>query len=174
MKRREQESAIKILRELMETCQEGETALRRAVSRTQKAGLKEFLGTEALQQALFIAELQLELRKLDAPAQAAKSGAHRLRGWKEITGPQWLPSGDDTVLLHCERGEGSALGRYLRALQSDLPAEVRELVERQHSRLNQSHDQLRQLREQLDRDATQSQPDHQERLKSLPAGRKFL
>lgn len=174
MERQEQQLAVKTLRDLLETCQESEAGFLRAASRSQKTGLKEFLGAEALQRALFIAELQLELKKLGVAAKPPTPGAAKLRGWKEITGTRLLPSGDDTVLLFCEQGERAALGKYLRALQSDLPVGVFELVERQHSQLEESYDRLDQIREQLRRDEAESERDRQSRVWSLSAGREYL
>jgi len=174
MDRREQELAIKTLLDLLETCRESEAGFLRAASRSQKAGLKEFLGAEGLQQSLFIAELQLELRKLNVAAKPPTPGAPKMRGWKEITGIRLLASGDDTVLFLCDRGERAGLGRYLRALQSDLPAGLFELVKRQHSQLEQAHDRLNQVREQLRRDEEWSERDRQSRVRSSSAGRNHL
>ena len=72
----DQEPASKIVRNLLDTCRESEVGLLRAASRSQKTGLKAFLGTEALQQALFAAELELELKKLGTPV---KPSAERRR-----------------------------------------------------------------------------------------------
>jgi uncharacterized protein (TIGR02284 family) len=131
------------------------------------------LGAQALQQALFIAELQLELRKLGVAANSPTPGAPRMRGWKEIRGTRLIPSGDDTVLFLCERGEKVGLGRYLRAFQSDLPAGVFELVKRQHSELEQAHHRLKQVREQLRWSGQASKGDRQ-KVRSSMAGRNHL
>ncbi|MGH9428893.1 MAG: DUF2383 domain-containing protein, partial [Terriglobia bacterium] len=136
-------------RDLVETCRESEAGFLRAAGRSQKTGLKEFFGAEALQQALFAAELELELKKLDASAKPSILRPAKLRGWKEIRGTRLLPSGDETVLLLCERGERAALSAYVTALQSDLPRGVLELVERQHSQLKEAYERLDLIREQL-------------------------
>jgi uncharacterized protein (TIGR02284 family) len=145
----DQEFATKIVRDLLDTCRESEAGFLRAASRSRKAGLKEFFGAEALQQALFAAELELELKKLGASIKHLTQRQAKLRGWKEIRGTRLLPSGDETVLLLCEWGERAALGEYLRALQGSLPAGVLELVERQHSQLQEAYKRLDQIREQM-------------------------
>ncbi len=85
MKRQEQ-IAIQTLRGLLETCRESEAGFLSAASRSQKTGLKEFLGAEALQQALFVAELELELKKLGVSAKPLTPRPAKVRGWKEIRG----------------------------------------------------------------------------------------
>jgi uncharacterized protein (TIGR02284 family) len=156
---RNQETASKIVRNLLDTCRESEVGLLRAASRSQKTGLKAFLGTEALQQALFAAELELELKKLGALVKPSAECPDKLRGWKEIRGTRLLPSGDDTVLLLCERGERAALGEYVAALQGSLPAAVLELVERQYAQLKEAYKRLYRIREQMrDDDGTGRAP----------------
>jgi uncharacterized protein (TIGR02284 family) len=146
---RKQEATPMILSNLLETCRESEAGLRRAVVRSKKHGLKEFFGAEALQQALFAAELELELKKLGIPMKHLTRPRAKLRGWKEIRGTRLLPAGDETVLFLCEWGERAALGEYITALRSDLPANVLELVERQCSQLREAYTRLDQIREQL-------------------------
>jgi len=123
MSQPEGERIANTLRNLMETCRESEAGLLRAASRSQKTGLKEFFGTEALQQSLFAAELELELKKLGVSSKNLKRRQGKLRAWKEIRGTHLLPSGDQTVLFLCEWGERAALEEYLAALQAVyLPA----------------------------------------------------
>ena len=147
-----QEATPKILLDLLETCRESEAGFLRAATRSNKAGLKEFFGTEALQQALFAAELELELRKLGVTTKHLTRPRARLCGWKEIRGTRLLPAGDETVLFLCEWGERAVLGEYLIALQSGLPADIVELVERQYSQLQEASKRLDQIHEQMRND----------------------
>ena len=153
----EQEATTTILSNLLETCRESEAGLRRAAIRSKKHGLKEFFGAESLQQALFAAELELELKKLGVPMKRLTRPRAKLRGWKEIRGTRLLPAGDQTVLFLCEWGERAALDEYLGALRSDLSASVRELVERQYSQLREAYTRLDQIREQLRSDGQEPQ-----------------
>jgi uncharacterized protein (TIGR02284 family) len=145
----DEELATKILRDLLDTCRESEAGFLRAASRSQKTGLKEFFGAEALQQALFAAELELELKKLGASTKQLARRHAKLRGWKELRGTRLLPSGDQTVLFLCEWGERAALEEYRAAVQSRLPAGALQLVERQHSQLQEASRRLDQIREQM-------------------------
>ena len=147
-----QEATPKILGDLLEACRESEAGFLRAASRSKKTGLKEFFGTEALQQALFAAELELELKRLGVATKPLTRPRAKLDGWKEIRGTRLLPAGDETVLFLCEWGERAVLGEYLTALQSGLPADVVELVERQYSQLQEASKRLDQIHEQMRND----------------------
>ena len=97
----DQEVAPRIVRNLLDTCRESEVGLLRAASRSQKTGLKAFFGTEALQQALFAAELELELKKLGTPVKPsarAPRQAARMEGNKR-----------DTLVALWRRNRASAL-----------------------------------------------------------------
>jgi len=150
MKRGNQELAIATLHHLLEICRESEIGFLFAANRCQKPGLKSFLGAEALQQSLFIAELQLELRRLGSGAMPLIPRPARLLGWKELLGaPRLFYSSDETVLLLCEQGEKAASGEYLQILHGDLPVPVFQLVERQHAQLLEACDRLCQIQQQL-------------------------
>lgn len=149
MEPEEQGPVVSILRNLLETCRESKAGFLRAASRSHRVGLKEFLRTEALQQAVFITELELELKKLGVIADPPTSGPAKLKGWREITGTRLLPSGDDSVLVLCEQGARAALGKYVKALQEELPIAVLELIKRQGSQMREAHERLHGIREEL-------------------------
>jgi uncharacterized protein (TIGR02284 family) len=52
---------------------------------------------------------------------------------------------DDAIISECERGEDSAVSNYRDALDKDLPANVRSIVERQFASVKQAHDRIRSL-----------------------------
>jgi uncharacterized protein (TIGR02284 family) len=52
---------------------------------------------------------------------------------------------DQAILAECERGEDSAVSNYRAALGTDLPANVRSLVERQFGEVKEAHDRVRSL-----------------------------
>ena len=47
----------------------------------------------------------------------------------------------------CERGEDVALKSYRRALEKDLPLDVRTVVERQYQGVLQNHEVMKNLRD---------------------------
>ena len=147
MQRLEEKLSVTNLHHLVDVCREAEIGLLNAASRSQKPGLKKFLGGEALQHSLFIVELQLELRKLGEPAKVGTSNVS-LPGWKQLSPTQMLPlasSSDEAVLRLCEEGGRSVLTEYSRTLHESLPTDVVQLVERQHSDLQLAHDRLQQI-----------------------------
>lgn len=54
--------------------------------------------------------------------------------------------GEEAIISAVERGEDSARAAYEKALQQDLPADVRALVERQYAGIRESHERVRFLR----------------------------
>ena len=70
------------------------------------------------------------------------------RGWVSIKSK--LTTYDDkAVLEEAERGEDNAKARYMKALQKNLPADVRMVVERQMQGVQRNHDQVKMLRDQF-------------------------
>ena len=53
---------------------------------------------------------------------------------------------EHAVLAECERGEDAAKVAYEAALQKNLPADVRTLVDRQYEGVKANHDRVRNLR----------------------------
>jgi len=54
---------------------------------------------------------------------------------------------DDVIMKECERGEELALKSYRRALERDLPLDVRAVVERQYQGVIQQHELMKSLRD---------------------------
>ena len=52
---------------------------------------------------------------------------------------------ENAVISECERGEDSAVSNYKDALNADLPADVRSIVERQYTQVKEAHDRIRAL-----------------------------
>ncbi len=71
------------------------------------------------------------------------------RGWMDVKA---IFTGHDrhTVLANCERGEDAAQDAYNTALEDqNLPAFLRELVEKQQVTLKSSHDEIKALRDSV-------------------------
>jgi uncharacterized protein (TIGR02284 family) len=54
---------------------------------------------------------------------------------------------DLAILEECERGEDVAKARYKKALEADLPDDIRGIVQRQYDGAVRNHDQVRDLRD---------------------------
>lgn len=126
---------IAALNELIETCRDGQEGFRVAAEGVKNAELRESFHGYALQRAAFVGALQDEVRRLGGePEQTGSLVATLHRGWMGLRAA--LEGGDDrAVVAECERGEGVALESYRAALDTDMPADVRAMVERQFAEL---------------------------------------
>jgi uncharacterized protein (TIGR02284 family) len=130
------------LHELIQTSKDGEHGFRTAAESVEDSNLRHLLESYAQQRAEFAAELQLEVRRLaEDPVDGGHAAAEFHRGWQEIKAG--LTGGDDaTVVAECERGEDAALRVYRKALDSDLPNDLRMIVERQLVEVKEAHDHI--------------------------------
>lgn len=139
------EKVISTLNNLIETCRDGQNGFRSAAEGVERGDLKQLFHTYSQQRASFVGELQDEVRRLGGDPENAGSVAASLhRGWinikSAVTGRD-----DHAILAECERGEDSAVSNYRDALETDLPANVRALVERQFAEVKAAHDRIRSL-----------------------------
>jgi uncharacterized protein (TIGR02284 family) len=136
---------ISALNNLIETCRDGQEGFQTAADAVRSGELKQLFREYSQQRARFVSELQSEVRRLGGDPEDSGSVAASLhRGWiglkSVVTG-----SDDNSILAECERGEDSAVANYRAALDTDLPAHVRALVERQFSEVKQAHERVRSL-----------------------------
>jgi uncharacterized protein (TIGR02284 family) len=135
------------LNELVETSKDGEKGFRKAAQDAQSAELKSLFQTCAARCAQGAQELQDAIRADGGDPERSGSVAGALhRGW--ISVKEAVMSRDDRAILEeCERGEDYAKAQYKKALEQDLPPEVRTLVQRQHQGVVANHDKVRALRD---------------------------
>jgi uncharacterized protein (TIGR02284 family) len=144
------EEVISVLNGLIETCRDGQEGFRTAAEGVKRAELRELFHGYARQRAGFAGELQDEVRRLGGEPERAGSLAATLhRGWMGLRAA--LEGGDDRAIIsECERGEDVALGAYRSALDTDMPANVRSLVERQFAEVKEAHNLIANLERQTD------------------------
>ena len=130
---------ISTLNGLIETCRDGQEGFRTAAEGVRGAELREMFQGYARQRAGFAGELQDEVRRLGGePAQTGSLVASLHRGWMGLRAA--LEGGDERAITsECERGEEAAMSAYRSALDRDLPASVRALVERQFAEIKEAH-----------------------------------
>jgi uncharacterized protein (TIGR02284 family) len=139
------DNAISTLNNLIETCKDGEYGFRTAAEGIKNGELKTLFNTYAQQRVQFAAELQSEVRHLGGDPEKTGSVIATLhRGWINIKS---AVTGNDeaAIISECERGEDSAIKNYQEALKEDLPANVREIIERQFTQVKEAHDRVRAL-----------------------------
>jgi len=139
---------ISTLNDLIETSKDGEEGFRACAEDAQNTALKTFFANRAQTCAAAAIELQDLVRAYGGdPEKSGGLGGALHRRWVDIKS---LVTGQDdkAVLKECERGEDVAVASYRRALEKNLPVEVRNIVERQYQGVLQNHDQVRSLRDQ--------------------------
>ena len=139
------DEVISTLNNLVETCKDGQNGFRTAAEGVKDTKLTTLLNTYSQQRAQFAAELQNEVRRLGGdPEETGSTAAVIHRGWMNIKS---AVTGQDegAIISECERGEDSAVKSYEEALEDNLPADVKMLVERQFLQVKEAHDRIRLL-----------------------------
>jgi uncharacterized protein (TIGR02284 family) len=141
-------SIASVLNSLIETCKDGQNGFRDAAENVKNADYKALFVDFASQRQEFVAELEGLVRGLDEEVEKSGSVAGALhRGWIDLKSA--LTSGDEhAVLAECERGEDSAVAEYREALErEDLPAGIRNVIQKQAMAIQAAHDRVRDLRD---------------------------
>ena len=136
---------VSTLNGLIETCRDGQNGYRAAADGVTNGELKELFLEYSRQRANFVGELQDEVRRLGGdPTSTGSLAATLHRGWIDIKS---AITGEDegAVIGECQRGEESAVETYREALGTDLPANVRSIVERQFAQVKSARDRIRAL-----------------------------
>jgi uncharacterized protein (TIGR02284 family) len=136
---------ISTLNNLIETCRDGQEGFKTAAGGVKSAELKELFHAYSRQRAGFVGELQDEVRRLGGEAEDSGSTTAALhRGWMDLRA---AVAGDDVGArgVECGRGAGAALAAYRTALGTDMPANVRSMVERQFAEVKEAHERVRNL-----------------------------
>lgn len=141
------DKAISCLNNLIETCKDGQEGFRTAAEGVSRPDLKTLFNTFSQQRAQFAAELANEVRRLGGdPEKTGSIAASLHRGWIDIKAAV-TGKDDNAVVSECERGEDSAVKNYEAAAGDEsLPANLREIVERQYVAVKDAHDRVRTLK----------------------------
>jgi uncharacterized protein (TIGR02284 family) len=139
---------VSVLNDLIETSKDGEKGFRKAAEDTKDASLKQLFTGRADDCTRGATELQGVVQRLGGkPETGGTVGGALHRGWVDVKSAVTHRS-DHAILAECERGEDVAKKNYRDALDKDLPADVRAMVERQYQGVIQNHDKIRDLRDQ--------------------------
>ncbi|HVF56909.1 MAG TPA: PA2169 family four-helix-bundle protein [Pyrinomonadaceae bacterium] len=139
------EDVISTLNNLIETCKDGQNGFQTAAEGITNGELKTLFHVYAQQRSQFAGELQDEVRRLGGDPENAGSVAATLhRGWINIKSTV-TGQNEGSILSECERGEDAAVGNYRAALETDMPANIRSIVERQFTQVKDAHDRIRSL-----------------------------
>ncbi|HJV87405.1 MAG TPA: PA2169 family four-helix-bundle protein [Noviherbaspirillum sp.] len=142
------DEVISTLNKLIETSKDGEEGFKTCADNASDPQLKTFFVNRAQTCTAAVIDLQRLVRAYGGdPANSSDLGSAVHRRWVDIKG---LVTGKDdrAVLKECERGEDVAVSSYKNALDKNLPADVRGVVEKQYHGVLKNHDQVKSLRDQ--------------------------
>ncbi len=133
---------VKALNYLIGTCIDGENGYREAADEAASNELKTRLLRLGQQRTSFRGELEGEVRRLGGdPKESGSAGAALHRTWLNVrdavTGKD-----DEAILIESKRGDKAALDNYEDVLGRELPADVKEVVARQHREIGEAYSEL--------------------------------
>lgn len=136
-----------VLNDLIETSKDGEKGFAKAAEDAHDAELKSLFTGCSQRCREGATELQAQVRALGGDPERTGSAAGALhRGWISLR--EAISSREDKAILEeCEKGEDYAKAQYRKALEQDLPADVRAIVDRQYQGVLANHDRVRALRD---------------------------
>jgi uncharacterized protein (TIGR02284 family) len=140
-------NAISVFNDLIETSKDGEKGFRTSAEDTRNGELKSVFVARARDCAKAAADLQQIVTRLGGEPDSGGSVAGAVqRGWVNLKSSVTGRS-DLAILEECERGEDVAKARYRKALEVDLPDDIRDIVQRQYDGVVRNHDQVLELRD---------------------------
>jgi uncharacterized protein (TIGR02284 family) len=142
-------TTISTLNTLIDTYKDGEMGLRVSAEHVKSVELKVVLAAMADRCTESAGELSVLVRHLDGNPDERGSLAGALhRGLIDLRA-MIARSDDHAILEECERGEDAAKKRYRDALGSDLPPNVRIVIDRQYQGVMANHDRIKALRDSV-------------------------
>lgn len=139
---------VKTINNLIEICKDGEYGFSTSAEHVKGAQVKQQFMERAKDCRLAASQLKSLVTQYGGSAEDGGSATGAMhRGWVAVKGTL---SGytDLAILEETERGEDVALSAYRKALESDLPNDVRSVIQTQLEGVKRNHDQVRRLRDQ--------------------------
>lgn len=144
------DQVISTLNGLIELNRDGQQGFQEAAEKMEASELKTFCLEQSRSRTHFVGELQTQVHSLGRePENSGTVSGALQRGWLNLKSA--LGGDDHTVLEATESAEDHALDTYRSALTESLPADVRDIVERQLESIKLSHDKVKTLRYSLER-----------------------
>ncbi|WP_344763029.1 PA2169 family four-helix-bundle protein [Actimicrobium antarcticum] len=143
----DEQALLAMLHDLIETSRDGEAGFRSCSEEAMGLQLKSAFTCRSQRCAAAARELTALLHTLGDDS-AANGTCTLHRRWIDIRSII-LNKDNSVVLIQCERGEAMALNSYRNALDAELPAAVRKVLERQYQDVLQHDGQIKFLRDQM-------------------------
>lgn len=140
-------NAVSVLEDLIETCKDGQKGYQDAASHVKRSDLKTYFNEQSLERSRFAGELEAELIRLGKPDKKVTGSASATlhRAW--IDTKVALGAGDHSILESVEAGEDNARKSYEKAVTGDLPENIAQIVRRQAASVQRAHDKVKSLRD---------------------------
>jgi uncharacterized protein (TIGR02284 family) len=139
------EETVSVLNDLIQVCKDGEREFQDCNRQVDDPELTKVF-TDTAQRCVQGAEmLQDEVRRLGgepATGGSLSGAAHRM--WSNLK-TAVAGNDKDSILEACEIGEQHAVEAYEKALQEDLPGDIRAMVEKQHHGVIANRDRVHNL-----------------------------
>ena len=140
-----EKDAISTLNSLIETCSDGAKGFRTAAEGLQNNAIKGLFDRYADEREQFAMELRAEVRRLGGnPEEGGSVSGAMHRGWMDIKSAV-TGKDDASIIAEAERGEDVAVAVYRKALEAEVPSDIRAIIERQYSSVKAAHDRVRDL-----------------------------
>lgn len=139
---------ISALNSLISLNRDDQKGFQEAAEKIEATEIKTYYLEQSLSRAQFVGELQSQVHSLGSEPEdkGTVSGALH-RGWMNLKTA--LGGGDHAILAATESVEDHAISTYRKAMSESLPADVRDIVERQFESVRQSHNKVKALRDSL-------------------------
>ena len=139
---------IDTLNNLIECNRDGQKGFQEAAEKIAASDARTFCLEQSRQRAHFVGELQTLVHGLgDEPENTGSITGAMRRGWMDLKSA--LGGGDHAILVVVESSEDQAVREYQKALEKVLPADVREIVQRQSHSVKQTHSTIHVMRDRL-------------------------
>jgi uncharacterized protein (TIGR02284 family) len=126
---------IALLNDLIDTCKDGEKGYREAAEGIENPFYRMLFTDYARQRAKFASELKAQVVRMgDQPDRKGTVKGTIHRGWMNLRAAI-AGHNDDLIVAECRRGEEIAIKQYKEALQHNLPANLKALLEQQMSEI---------------------------------------
>lgn len=143
------DNAISVLNNLIETCKDGELGFKSAAEGLTNPALQAKCLEYSRQRAQFAQKLQDEVRRLGGdPENSGSTSGSLHRGWLDIKAAV-TGRNDHAIVAEAERGEDAAKSAYEKALQENLPPSAQAVVQQQAAQVRQAHDDVRNARDRV-------------------------
>jgi uncharacterized protein (TIGR02284 family) len=142
------DQVISILNSLIEISRDGQSGFKESAEKIVAPQIRQFCFEQSRARAQFVGELQPLVLSLGSEPDNTGSiagGLHRV--WIDLKSA--LGGGDQAILTATETAEDHAINEYKKALDEPLPAQMRDIVERQLKSIKQAHGKVKQMRDLL-------------------------